>query len=256
MESDGERPRGHAFPDRLRRCPGSARAVRRRLALCRQTGPSNHLAAGLNRFNFKGADWARHATRGIDWDVYTFFPEAPTQQFLIGNWGHGCQSSRETGEYQAYNGAPFAEIQDILRVHDSGSFTTLFSLIAKPRLHPYCDPADVRYSDRAGRRNFLLQRLRVDMDERECQYSDGLGRLGTFGVRNYGLGRTAGGCCKTGPDRLDAGRNRTGARVLTLPPGWTPDRRVAMSGTAWSQVYSGGAQAAPLTIVFKPAAAR
>ena len=44
---------------------------------------------------------------------------------MIGNWGHGCHSGREIGEYQKANGTSFAEVQDILRVHDSGPFTTI-----------------------------------------------------------------------------------------------------------------------------------
>ena len=86
-------------------------------------GALNHLAAGLNRFTFSGAAWPAHATRGIDWDLYTL-SDSSTQQYLIGNWGHGCEASREVGEYQTANGSPFAEVQDILRVHDTGSFTT------------------------------------------------------------------------------------------------------------------------------------
>ena len=59
------------------------------------------------------------------------------------------------------------------------------------------------------------------------------------------------------PDQIawTLGGMRSGARLLTLPPGWTPNGTVARSGNAWSRVYPGGAQAAPVTIVFTPAPA-
>jgi len=219
-------------------------------------GAVNHLAAGLNRFNFTGAAWSRHATRGIDWDLYTF-SDAPTQQFLIGNWGHGCQSSREAGEYQSSNGSPFAEIQDILRVHDTGPFTTVILPYRKTET-----PARAVTRQACGIQ--IVQR-----GETSC-FNDS-GSTWTNGSVNIltawddspqsAFGITASG----GPQEIVAkpdqivwtlGGFRSGARVLTLPQGWKPDKPVAGSGGVWSQVYPGGAQAEPLTIVFTPASAR
>ncbi|HEY3841462.1 MAG TPA: hypothetical protein VGL72_33055, partial [Bryobacteraceae bacterium] len=82
------------------------------------------LSPGLQRFTFTGANWPKHPSGGIDWDLYSM-PAAGTGKFFIGNWGHGCHGSREMGEYQAANGAPFAESQHILRIHDTEGFTTI-----------------------------------------------------------------------------------------------------------------------------------
>ena len=219
-------------------------------------GVLNHLATGLNRFTFTGAVWPRHATQGIDWDLYTF-SDVSTQQFLIGNWGHGCQSTREGGEYQNANGSPFAEIQDILRVHDTGAFTTL--------ILPY---RKTETPTRAVTREMCGIQI-VQGGETSC-FNDSASTWtnGTINILTAwddsprsAFGITASGGPQeivAGPDRIvwTLGGFRSGARVLTLPQGWTPDRAVTRNGSAWSQVYSGGAQAAPLTIVFKPEPAR
>lgn len=65
-------------------------------------GTVNNLVAGLQNFNFKGVPWVSHPTRGIDFDVW-LNPTGATEQFLIGNWGHGCENGRELGEYSAVN---------------------------------------------------------------------------------------------------------------------------------------------------------
>ena len=219
-------------------------------------GVLNHLAAGLNRFNFTGAIWPRHASRGIDWDLY-IFSDTPTQQFLIGNWGHGCHSSREAGEYQSANGSPFAEVQDILRVHDTGSFTTV--------ILPY-------RKTEAPARTISRQMCGIQIVQGgETSCFDNSGSTWTNGSTDILTAwddspRSAFGITTSGgpqevvvrPDRIvwTLGGIRPGARVLTLPQGWVPDMPVPRSGSAWSQVYQGGAQAAPLTIVFTMAAAR
>lgn len=82
-----------------------------------------NLAAGPQRFGFRGQTWAAHPTRGIDWDLY-LAPDG-TQSFYIGNWGHDAHSNREVGEYRQANGQPFREQQHILRVRGTGTFTTL-----------------------------------------------------------------------------------------------------------------------------------
>ncbi len=56
--------------------------------------------AGLNHFNFTGAAWPAHATQGINWDLFAI-PNDASGQFFIGNWGHGCHPTRESGEYPA-----------------------------------------------------------------------------------------------------------------------------------------------------------
>jgi hypothetical protein len=90
--------------------------------------PSNgtvyNLTSGLQQFHFTGAVWAAHATGGINWDLY-LSPSGSSQQFMLGNWGHGCHPAGEMSEYSQANGASFAESQHILRVHDTGPFSTV-----------------------------------------------------------------------------------------------------------------------------------
>ena len=82
------------------------------------------LNTGLNHFNFTGFTWPKHATGGINWDLYAYTADG-NGQFIVGNWGHGCHTTREVSEYQVANGTSFAEVQDILRVHDTGPFETV-----------------------------------------------------------------------------------------------------------------------------------
>jgi hypothetical protein len=42
----------------------------------------------------------------------------------------------------------------------------------------------------------------------------------------------------------------TGARTLTLPGTWSPSPPVSQQGNTFSYIYSGGTQAAPVTITF------
>jgi len=79
---------------------------------------------GLQPFTFIGASWPQHATGGIDWDL--MLHAGADVKWLIGNWGHNTHSSREAGEFQAANGKPFEEIQDILRVSGPGPFQSYF----------------------------------------------------------------------------------------------------------------------------------
>ncbi|MFN7918907.1 MAG: hypothetical protein U0Q16_02350 [Bryobacteraceae bacterium] len=74
-------------------------------------GTVMYLAAGLNRFGFKG-QWA------IDWDLYTV--SGGQQQALIGNWAHAWHPSREAAEFAKANGRPFQERQNIFRLKGDG----------------------------------------------------------------------------------------------------------------------------------------
>ncbi|MFN7918879.1 MAG: hypothetical protein U0Q16_02210 [Bryobacteraceae bacterium] len=79
-------------------------------------GTVMYLAAGLNRFGFKG-QWA------IDWDLYTV--SGGQQQALIGNWAHAWHPSREAAEFAKANGRQFRERQNILRLRDESAFKIL-----------------------------------------------------------------------------------------------------------------------------------
>jgi hypothetical protein len=69
---------------------------------------------GLQSFAFTGTNWTRHASGGVDFDVYT--QNANGYSFLIGNW---CDS--ENGNN---SGNCSLESQDILRLHGAGGFDT------------------------------------------------------------------------------------------------------------------------------------
>lgn len=65
-------------------------------------GTVNNLSTGLQNFNFTGVPWVSHPARGINWDLWVN-PPGSSQQYLIGNWGHGCENQREVSEYQTAN---------------------------------------------------------------------------------------------------------------------------------------------------------
>ena len=214
--------------------------------------PSNggvfNLPTGLSRFNFTGANWQQHATRGIDWDLF-MLATTSTQKFLIGNWGHGCQDSREASEYQIANGSSFAEIQDILRVHDAGPFTTIILPYRKTET-----PVRTVSQQSCGVQI-------VQGDETSCfnksmaTYESGRRRIvivyddsaqSAFGVALSG-----------GPqevvirgDRVTwtIGGIKAGPRNLGLPGSWTPEPSVPRVGDSFTYSYAGGAQADPVTI--------
>jgi hypothetical protein len=213
-------------------------------------GTINGLSAGLNQFNFTGFTWPKHATQGINWDLFMVSNTA-TEQFLIGNWGHGCHSSREMGEYQNANGAGFAESQDILRVHDTGPFTTL--------ILPY-------RKTEAPTRTVTQQSCGVQIvqgSETSCfnnsaaTFTNGTSSILTVfdSSTQTAFGITEAG----GPQEVVMQSNEivwtiggveTSARTLTLPGSWSPNPSVSQQGNTFSYIYSGGAQAAPVTITF------
>jgi hypothetical protein len=219
-------------------------------------GPINHLAAGLNRFQFTGAAWLSHPTGGIDWDLY-IASDSPTQQFLIGNWGHGCQDSREADEYKRANHAPFAEIQDILRVHDTGSFTTLILPYRKREA-----PARAVTSTACGTQIVKGGETTCFNDARATWTSGGTNILTVWNdAPQSGFGVTASGgpqevVVKSGQIVWTIAGAHGGPRSLFLPDSWKPDRPISRTAGAWSFTYAGGLQASPVQIVFTPTAAQ
>ena len=213
-------------------------------------GTVSPLASGLNPFNFTGFTWPNHATQGINWDLY-LVPTTATQQFFIGNWGHGCHGSRESAEYQTANGAPFAESQDILRVHDTGPFTTL--------ILPY---RKTETPTRAVTQQTCGVQI-VQGSETSCfnasaaTFSNATNSILTVfdSSSQTAFGVTAAG----GPQEAVVQSSQivwtiagfeTGARSLTLPGTWYPNQALSQLGNTFSYIYSGGSQAAPVTITF------
>jgi hypothetical protein len=229
------------------------------------TGPINLLTNGLNHFNFTGVTWLAHATQGIDWDL--FVPNSGTGEFLIGNWGHGCHSSRETSEYQtANNGATFAETQHILRVHDTGPFTTVILPYRKTET-----PTRTVTQQACGTQ---IAQTTASGTETTCfngsmaMYAGNRSRMFTlydtttqsaFGftasggpqevtVQSDQIVWTIGGC---GVTCNPTGATSSVTRSLTLPGNWYPNNAaVTRSGNTFSYTYAGGQQTAPVTITF------
>jgi hypothetical protein len=211
------------------------------------------LTAGLQHFNFTGAAWPKHATGGINWDLYTV-PSSSTSQFTLGNWGHGCQSSREAGEYQTANGSAFAEVQDILRIHDTGPFTTVILPYGKTE-------APTRTVTQQACGTQIVQGAETTcFNNSAATYSNGATSILTVydSSTQIAFGVTVAG----GPQEvtMQAGQVtwtisgvEAGPRTLALPSvdNLTPNTNVAHVGNIYTYTYTGGLQATPVTIVFK-----
>ena len=184
------------------------------------------------------------------------FSNDATGQFFIGNWGHGCQSSTEAAEYQQANGAPFAESQHILRLHDNGPLTTIlmpWGKTAKPTRTVTEQPCGTQVVQTTG-----------SGVETTCfsgsmaQYSNGTTSsiLTVYDASTQSaFGITASG----GPQEVAVGPRQivwtlsgiaAGIRSVTLPAGWSPVQPVAQSGNTFTVAFPGGAQTAPVSIVF------
>jgi hypothetical protein len=222
-------------------------------------GTVSLLASGLNQFNFTGVSWPKHPAGGIDWDLFTLTSDA-AGQFMIGNWGHGCQAATEAVEYQQANGAPFAESQHILRVHDNGPLTTI--------LMPYAKTAAPQRTVTAQACGTQVVQTTASGVETTCfgasaaQYSN-VATAGTTssilsvydGSTQSAFGVTASG----GPQEIAIGPAQivwtvsgiaAGARTVTLPAGWSTTQPVAQNGNTFTVQFPGGAQTAPLAIAF------
>jgi hypothetical protein len=214
-------------------------------------GPVHNLASGLQAFSFTGIPWPKHPTGGIDWDLF-LLSDASSQQFFIGNWGHGCHPGRETAEYKAANGAPFAERQHILRVHGAGPFTTI--ILPYRKTEP---PA----------RSITRQSCGVQITQgNEITCFNASAATYTNGTKNIltaydntpqsAFGVTVSGglqevVIQRGQINWTLSGVTAGTRTLTLPDVWTPDRPVSQTGGTFSFIFSGGQQTAPVTIIFR-----
>ena len=227
------------------------------------------LSAGLHAFNFTGAVWPQHATQGINWDLFMVAPNSSQQQFLIGNWGHGCQSNRETGEYEnANHTAGFSEVQHILRVHDNvgGPFTTIIMPYQKGNTpgrsvtQQGCGVQILQESGTtettcfngsmatyAGRRSRMF--TIYDTSTQSAYGITASGGPQEVVVQSDRIVWTISGC---GVTCNPAGLTSNVTRTLTLPGNWYPNPAagVTRSGDTFSYTYAGGQQTAPATITF------
>jgi hypothetical protein len=156
------------------------------------------------------------------------------------------------GEYKKANGASFAESQDILRVHDTGPFTTLILPYRKTET-----PTRTVTQQSCGVQ--IVQETETTcFNNSAATFSNGTNSILTVydSSSQTGFGITAAG----GPQEVVVQPSQivwtiagveTGARTLTLPGTWYPNPAVPQQGNTFSYVYSGGGtQAAPVTIAF------
>jgi hypothetical protein len=215
-------------------------------------GTVNNLGSGLQQFNFTGFTWPQHATGGIDWDLFTL-SSSTGQQFLIGNWGHGCHPTREVNEYQAANGAPFAEIQDILRIHGTGPFTSIILPYRKTET-----PTRTVTQQSCGVQ--ITQGSEITcFNPSAAQYSNGAESILTVydGSTQSAFGVTAAGgpqevVIQTGQIVWTLSGVEATTRSLTLPGNWYPSQPVAQTGNTFTYSFPGGQQTTPVTITFTP----
>jgi len=218
--------------------------------------PSNgavySLANGLQQFTFTGASWPAHATGGINWDLWQI-PASGAAQFFIGNWGHGCNTTRETGEFQATNGIPFNERQHILRVHDTGTFQTLIA--------PYRNgetPSRTISMQACGAQ--IIQGTETTcFNDSALTYSNGTETvLTTYDSSSQSAyGFTASGGAQElvrngfGTITWTIDDITPGTRNVKLPPGtWFPSIPVQYSAGTYSYYQGGGPQPNPVIITF------
>jgi len=221
-------------------------------------GNVSGLGTGLQQFTFTGVPWPKHAAGGINWDLFTFSSDA-TGQFFVGNWGHGCQATRESEEYQQANGAPFAESQHILRVHDNGPLTTILMPWAKT-----AQPARTVTAQSCGTQ--VVQTIASGV-ETTCfnnsiaQYSNGT-TASVLTVYDASAQSAFGVTSSGGPQEVAVGPTQivwtisgaaAGSRSLTLPSGWSPTQSLPQSGNTFTVSFPGGAQTVPVSYVFNKA---
>jgi len=214
------------------------------------TGSVYPLGSGLQMFSFTGQNWLQHATGGINWDLYLQSSSA-TAQFLIGNWGHGCHASRESGEYSAANGTPFAETQDILRVHDTGPFATIILPYRKTEA-----PARTVTQQACGVQILQGSETTCFNGSAATYMSGTTAVLATYDNSTqsaFGITVTGGPqevVVQGGQITWTLSGSVAGTRSLTLSGNWSPNVSVAQSGSTYSYAFPGGAQTAPVTVVF------
>jgi len=215
------------------------------------------LSNGLQRFTFTGAQWPQHSTNGINWDLW-LNPSSGSAQYFIDEWGHGCHSTRETIEFATANsanpdGTTFNERQDILRVHDTGSFSTIIAPYRKTEA-----PTRSITTEACGTQ--IVQSSETTcFDDSHLTYTNGTKQVLTVydASTQSAFGFTASGGAQelvydgAGTIAWTIDDVNAGIRSVTLPPGtWYPNAPLQFSGGAYTYYHAGGAQPTPSTITF------
>jgi len=199
------------------------------------------LAAGQNHFTFVG-QWL------IDWDLYQVSNEA--QQVLIGNFGHNWHPTTETNQFQAANGRPFEERQDIFRLKGNGSFNILVLPYRKGTQRSGVTvntSGGVTTISASGEQTLVADNYYAFQSSQQTALTTtGSASASAFGIQISG-----------GPTEvvLSAGNviitahGAAGTRTIQLPGSWQPVAPLTLQGGSFSLNYSGGD---PLRIVLGP----
>lgn len=192
------------------------------------------LAAGLNRFRFRG-QWL------IDWDLYVQAP-GPIEA-AIGNWGHRWNPSTEAGQFAKSQGRPFEERQHILRLRGAERFRT----VVLPYLKDHApDPLQVETQGqslrvRSGDATLTIGPAHCDFQRAETK---GLATYDASAAEAHGI-RIEGGPAEV-ILRSDKGSitvaGPAGDRRIVLPAGWSvaaPAGTAAIRDGAWHFHHAG-----------------
>ncbi|HEY3827519.1 MAG TPA: hypothetical protein VGL82_23360, partial [Bryobacteraceae bacterium] len=169
----------------------------------------------------------------------------------------GCQSSRESGEFQKANGVAFSETQHILRVHDNGPLTTIlmpWPKTAKPTRTVTAQACGTQIVQTTGSGTET-----TCFNDSAAQYTNGT-TSSILSVYDGSTQSAFGVTAKGGPQEIAIGAGQivwtasgvaTGTRIVTLPAGWsTGDPQVTQNGSTFTVQYPGGLQTAPVAVVF------
>jgi hypothetical protein len=238
------------------------------------------LANGLERFTFTGMQWPAHETNGIDWDLWEI-PSSGSAQFLLGHWAHDCNANNELGEFHqtnktnpdmGYNPPTFTgtyisnsaqfESQDILRIHDTGTFQTV---IAPYRKSETPTRTFVSGSCSAGLGGTVYQMTQGSettcFNDSAMSFTNGAQQTLTVYDESSqaAFGMTASGGAQelvndgAGTITWTVDDITAGTRCVTLPAGaWYPSGPVEVMASQYCHYQGASLQPSPSVITFTP----
>jgi hypothetical protein len=83
------------------------------------------LTKGWNSFQVTGQKWSKHPNQGIDCELYTYNP-MPTS-FTVSQWSNNWQNDQEKKEFQSFNGVPYEETMQLLRISATKPFFVILT---------------------------------------------------------------------------------------------------------------------------------
>ena len=167
------------------------------------------------------------------------------------NWGHGCHPTREIGEFSSANGTSFSETQHILRVHDTGPFSTIILPYRKtevPSRSVSQQPCGVQIVQGTETTCFNGSAATYSNGSQSILTVYDSGTQSAFGISVSGGSQEV--VVQGNQIVWTITGNASGTRNLTLSGSWHPNVTLSRSGSTFSYPFAGGPQAAPVTIVF------